>query len=54
MLLVFFLCEYLHLIIASVHFVLFFMGGWNSLEFFWFLPSFFLAPHDSYSIFNLV
>ena len=27
MLLIFFLCEYLHLIIASIHFVLFFLGG---------------------------
>ena len=27
MLLMFFLCEYLHLIIASIHFCLFFLGG---------------------------
>lgn len=27
MLLMFFLCEYLHLIIASIHFCIFFMGG---------------------------
>lgn len=48
MLLIFFLCEYLHLIIASVHFVLFFMGGWNTLEVFWFLPTVFLTPHDGH------
>jgi NADH:ubiquinone oxidoreductase subunit H len=28
-----FLAEYLHLVIASIHFVLFFMGGWYSLEY---------------------
>lgn len=27
MLLIFFLCEYLHLIISSIHFCIFFMGG---------------------------
>ena len=27
MLLIFFLCEYLHLIIAAIHFVIFFLGG---------------------------
>jgi NADH-quinone oxidoreductase subunit H len=27
MLLIFYLCEYLHLIISSIHFVLFFLGG---------------------------
>jgi NADH-quinone oxidoreductase subunit H len=47
MLLMFYLCEYLHLIISSVHFVLFFWGGWNALKIFWFLPPIFLTPHDS-------
>jgi NADH:ubiquinone oxidoreductase subunit H len=47
MLLMFYLCEYLHLIISSVHFVLFFMGGWFSLKFFFFLPPIFLVPNDS-------
>lgn len=48
MLLVCFLGEYLHLVIASIHTVLFFMGGWFSLEYFWFLPAIFLTPHDVY------
>lgn len=46
MLLVFYLAEYLHLVISSVHFVIFFCGGWFSLKFFWFLPPIFLTPHD--------
>ena len=33
MLLMIFLAEYLHLVIASVHFILFFAGGWFSLNF---------------------
>ena len=47
-LLLLFLSEYLHLIIASLHFALFFLGGWFSLEYLWFLPPVFLAPHDNY------
>lgn len=47
-LLLLFLSEYLHLIIASLHFTLFFLGGWFSLEYLWFLPPVFLAPHDNY------
>lgn len=46
MLLVCFLGEYLHLVIASIHTVLFFMGGWYALEYLWFLPAIFLTPHD--------
>jgi NADH-quinone oxidoreductase subunit H len=49
MLLMIFLAEYLHLIIASIHFVLFFVGGWYSLDFFWFLPPIFLSPHDGFT-----
>jgi NADH-quinone oxidoreductase subunit H len=55
MLMIFFLCEYLHLIISSVHFVVFFVGGWYALKFFWFLPPIFLTPHDTnywYELFN--
>lgn len=55
MLMIFFLCEYLHLIISSVHFVVFFAGGWYALKFFWFLPPIFLTPHDVnywYELFN--
>lgn len=46
MLMMFLLCEYLHLVISSVHFIIFFCGGWFLLTFFWFLPSFFLTPVD--------
>nr|YP_010049530.1 NADH dehydrogenase subunit 1a [Strombidium cf. sulcatum]QPL15935.1 NADH dehydrogenase subunit 1a [Strombidium cf. sulcatum] len=48
MLLMFFLAEYLHLVIASIHFILFFAGGWFSLEFYWFLHILFMSYHDSY------
>lgn len=55
MLMIFFLAEYLHLIISSVHFIVFFVGGWYSLKIFWFLPPIFLTPHDInywYELFN--
>ncbi len=55
MLMIFFLAEYLHLIISSVHFVVFFVGGWYALKIFWFLPPIFLTPHDvnyCYELFN--
>jgi NADH-quinone oxidoreductase subunit H len=55
MLMMFFLAEYLHLIIASVHFIVFFWGGWFSLKIFWFLPPIFLVPNDVnywYELFN--
>ena len=48
MLLIIFLAEYLHLIIASVHFVLFFIGGWYTLEYLFFLPPIFLSAHDTF------
>lgn len=56
MLMIFFLAEYLHLIISSVHFVVFFIGGWYALKIFWFLPPIFLIPHDVnywYELFNI-
>lgn len=55
MLMMFFLAEYLHLIISSVHFTVFFLGGWYALKIFWFLPPVFLIPNDSnywYELFN--
>lgn len=55
MLMMFFLCEYLHLIISSVHFTIFFFGGWYALKIFWFLPPIFIVPHDInywYELFN--
>jgi len=42
------LSEYFHLLIASIHFVIFFWGGWFLLEYFWFLPPIFLNNHDTY------
>lgn len=56
MLLMFFLCEYLHLIISSVHFILFFTGGWLSIEWFFLLPPIFYSYNDSIfltEVFNL-
>lgn len=47
MLLIFYLAEYLHLIIAAVHFIIFFLGGWFSLKLLWFLPPIFLNFHES-------
>lgn len=53
MLLMIYLAEYLHLVIASVHFILFFLGGWYTLEYFWFLPPIFLSTHDTFYWFEL-
>ena len=53
-LLLIYLCEYFHLLIASVHFILFFMGGWFALEYLCFLPASFLAPHDNFYWFDLM
>lgn len=53
MLLMFYLCEYLHLIISSVHFVIFFLGGWHALKIFWFLPPIFLTAHDTHYWYEL-
>lgn len=53
-LLLLFLCEYFHLLIASMHFILFFMGGWFALEYLCFLPSSFLSPHDNFYWFDLI
>jgi NADH-quinone oxidoreductase subunit H len=47
MLLMIYLAEYLHLVIASIHFILFFAGGWFLLEYFFFLPPVFFSSHDT-------
>jgi len=47
-LLLIYLCEYFHLLIAAIHFILFFLGGWSALEYLFFLPAAFLSPHDAY------
>jgi NADH:ubiquinone oxidoreductase subunit H len=46
MLLMFFLCEYLHLIIASIHFCIFFLGGWLSFNYFTLLIPIFTPYND--------
>lgn len=47
MLLMFFLAEYLHLVISAIHFIIFFIGGWNSFEFFMLLPPIFSSYHST-------
>jgi NADH-quinone oxidoreductase subunit H len=47
MLLMFFLCEYLHLIIASIHFCIFFFGGWYTFNYFTLLIPIFLSYNDT-------
>lgn len=47
MLLMFFLAEYLHLIIAAIHFIIFFWGGWMGFELASLLPPIFAAYHDA-------
>lgn len=46
MLLMFFLCEYLHLVISSIHFIIFFLGGWLTFNLYQILPPFFLTYHN--------
>lgn len=48
MLLLIFLCEYLHVVISAIHFILFFAGGWLSFNLFSLTLPFFLSYHDSY------
>ena len=47
MLLMFFLAEYLHLIIAAIHFSLFFIGGWLNIELFSVLTPLFSSYHST-------
>lgn len=46
MLLMIYLAEYLHLVISSIHFVIFFLGGWLTFEVCSLLPPFFLTTHN--------
>lgn len=48
MLLMFFLCEYLHLIIASLHFCIFFLGGWFGISIFSSCIPIFMSFHDNF------
>jgi NADH-quinone oxidoreductase subunit H len=47
MMLMFFLCEYLHLIISAIHFILFFLGGWYMVSVSLILPPYFSAYSDA-------
>jgi NADH:ubiquinone oxidoreductase subunit H len=47
MLLIFYLAEYLHLVISAVHFTIFFIGGWWSLQSASLVLPIFLTPHDT-------
>ena len=46
MALIFILAEYIHLIVAALHFILFFCGGWAPFEVMSLLPSYFAPYHD--------
>lgn len=46
MLLIIYLSEYFHLIIASIHYVLFFLGGWIAFSWLTLLPSIFTPMHE--------
>lgn len=50
MLLIFYLAEYLHLIIAGIHWVIFFCGGWLLCSWFWFLNPIWFIPSSIISI----
>lgn len=47
MMLMFFLCEYLHLIISTLHFIIFFIGGWFSLNVFNLVNPIFISYHTT-------
>jgi NADH:ubiquinone oxidoreductase subunit H len=51
MLLVIFLCEYLHLVISAVQFSMFFIGGWITFNVWSLLPAFFTSFHDVVNLF---
>jgi NADH:ubiquinone oxidoreductase subunit H len=53
MLMMFYLAEYLHLVISSIHFVIFFLGGWLLINFFFFLQPCFILPNYIY-ILNMI
>ena len=54
MLLIIFLAEYMHLVIASIHFIIFFCGGWYGLNLLWFLPPIFVSPHEVTSLYKVL
>jgi NADH-quinone oxidoreductase subunit H len=50
MLLMFFLAEYLHLIISAIHFIIFFIGGWFTPSWSMILPPFILSYNHIFII----
>lgn len=53
MLLIFYLAEYLHLVIAAMHFSIFFLGGWWGLTPFFSLPSLLIVPNNTLMWYDL-
>ena len=49
MMLMFFLCEYMHLIISAIHFILFFCGGWYMIHISSLLPLYFTSYTDVFA-----
>jgi len=47
MLTIIILAEYLHLVISAIHFIIFFIGGWNTFEIFMLLPPILSSYHNS-------
>ena len=45
-LLIFYLAEYMHLIISANHFSIFFLGGWSNWSIFKLLPVIFYSIYD--------
>lgn len=54
MLMMFFLAEYLHLVISSNCFTIFFLGGWNVFYFYFFLPPIFYSYNDQFFLISLL
>jgi NADH:ubiquinone oxidoreductase subunit H len=52
MLMMFYLAEYLHLVISAVHFIIFFLGGWLGFNIIIYLFPIFLWPN--YSILSFI
>lgn len=54
LLLIFYLCEYMHLMISSIQFIIFFLGGWSHFTLSTLIPSFFLPYNDFFIIKTLL
>lgn len=53
MLMMFYLAEYLHLVISAIHFNIFFLGGWIGIKIFFTITPIFLIPSSSILLFIL-